>query len=119
MNDGRRLRGPGMRHVYLDYNATTPLASAAREAMLPFLGEHFGNPSSSHILGRAAQEAVQDAREHVAALLGCDCEEIVFTSSGTEANNLAILGTASRHVLSGGGHVVFSAIEHASVHEPA
>src|SRR4029078_4075959 len=108
-----------MRQLYFDYNATTPIAPSVREAMLPFLGEHFGNPSSSHAPGRAAHEAVEDAREHVAALLGCDCEEIVFTSGGTESNNLALLGTALRHGLTGGGHVVISAIEHPSIVEPA
>jgi cysteine desulfurase len=108
-----------MRPLYLDYNATTPIAPSAREAMLPFLGEHFGNPSSSHALGRAAMEAVEDARGHVASLLGADPEEIVFTSGGTECNNLALLGLALRGGRSAGGHLVITAIEHPSVVGPA
>ena len=108
-----------MRPLYLDYNATTPLAPSVREAMLPFLGEHYGNPSSRHSLGRAAMEAVEDARGQVASLLGADPEEVVFTGGGTESNNLAILGTALRSGHSAGGHVVISAIEHPSVVQPA
>jgi cysteine desulfurase len=108
-----------MRHIYLDYNATTPVAPSVQEAMLPFLAEHFGDPSCSHALGRACHEAVEDARGRVAGLLGCENEEIVFTSGGTEANNLAIKGV----MLAGGavadGHLVISALEHASVVEPA
>ena len=87
--------------------------------MLPFLAEHFGNPSSSHALGRAAHEAVEDARGHVAGLLGCDPDEIVFTSGGTESNNLALKGIAFRKGRAAGGHLVISAIEHPSVAEPA
>src|SRR5437879_11521181 len=68
-----------MRQLYFDYNATTPIAPSVQQTMLPFLAEQYGNPSSSHALGRAAHEAVEDAREHVAALLGCDPEELVFT----------------------------------------
>ena len=108
-----------MRHLYLDYNATTPIAPSVQEAMLPFLAERFGNPASSHVLGRACLEALEDARERVAALLGCDAEEILFTSGGTESNNLAIKGVALRGGRSAGGHLVISAIEHASVVEPA
>ena len=81
-----------MRQLYFDYNATTPIAPSVQQAMLPFLAEQYGNPSSSHALGRAAHEAVEDAREHLAALLGCDPEEIVFTGGGTESNNLALKG---------------------------
>src|SRR3954453_12526214 len=108
-----------MRQLYFDYNATTPIAPSVQQAMLPFLAEQYGNPSSSHALGRAAQEAVEDAREHLSALLGCDPEEIVFTSGGTESNNLPLKGLAFRHGLAGGGHLVISAIEHPSVTEPA
>lgn len=108
-----------MRALYLDHNATTPIAPSIREAMLPFLAEHFGNPSSSHALGRAALEAVEDARGQVANLLGADPEEVVFTSGGTESNNLALLGLALRGGRSAGGHLVISAIEHPSVVEPA
>lgn len=108
-----------MRTIYLDYNATTPVAPRVREAMLPFLGEHYGNPSSGHALGRACHEAVENARGRVAALLGAEPEEIVFTSGGTESNNLAIKGAAFRHGPAAGGHLVVSAIEHPAVIEPA
>ncbi|MCA9106883.1 MAG: aminotransferase class V-fold PLP-dependent enzyme, partial [Planctomycetales bacterium] len=74
-----------MRQIYLDYNASTPIAAAVQEAILPFLAEHYGNPSSGHALGRASQEALEDARGRVAALLRADCDELVFTSGGTEA----------------------------------
>ena len=79
--------------VYLDYNATTPILPAVVDAMLPFLREHFGNPSSRHRYGRIAHDAVARARGEVAALIGGDADEIIFTSGGTEANNLAIIGT--------------------------
>ncbi len=108
-----------MRSIYLDYNATTPIAPAVQEAMLPFLAEHFGNPSSDHALGRACHEAVEDARLRVAQLLGADRDEIVFTSGGTESNNLAIKGVALRHAPAASGHLVISAIEHPAVFEPA
>jgi cysteine desulfurase len=108
-----------MRQLYFDYNATTPLAPAVQQAMLPFLAEQFGNPSAVHGLGRAAQEAVEDAREHLSALLGCDPEELVFTAGGTESNNLALKGIAFQRSVPIGGHLVLSAIEHPSVAEPA
>jgi cysteine desulfurase len=108
-----------MRHLYLDYNNTTPIAPSVQEAMLPFLAEHYGDPSHSHPAGRACREAIEDARGQLAHLLGADAEEIVFTSGGTEANHLAILGTLLRHQPGAGGHLVLSAIEHASVSEPA
>ncbi len=108
-----------MRHLYFDYNATTPIAPSVQAAMSPLLAEHFGNPSSSHILGRAAAEAVEDARGQVALLLGCDPDEIVFTSGGTESNNLAIKGVMFGQSPAGGGHLVISAVEHPSVTEPA
>ena len=79
-----------MRRIYLDYNATTPILPEVREAMQPFLAEHFGNPSSDHSLGRACCEAISDAREQLAALIGADADEIIFTGGGTEANNAAI-----------------------------
>lgn len=81
--------------IYLDYNATTPLLPEVLDAMLPYLREHFGNPSSSHVFGRRARNAIERAREQVAALLACDCNEIVFASGGTEASNLAIRGAAA------------------------
>lgn len=108
-----------MRWIYLDYNATTPIAPSVQESMLPFLAERYGNPSSNHVLGRVCQEALEDARSQVASLLGADRDEIIFTSGGTEANNLAIKGVLLKHGRSGGGHLVLSAIEHAAVIEPA
>jgi cysteine desulfurase len=81
--------------IYLDHNATTPVAPEVLDAMLPYLRETFGNPSSDHPAGRAAARAVSAARAQVAALIGADPAEIVFTSGGTESNNLAIRGTAS------------------------
>ena len=83
-----------MKTVYLDHCATTPLHPDVLKAMLPFLRNSFGNPSSIHALGRNAREAVEDARGKVAALIGANASEIVFTSGGTEANNLAIQGIA-------------------------
>jgi len=108
-----------MRQLYFDYNATTPIAPAVQQAMLPFLAEQYGNPSSAHALGRAAHEAVEDAREYLSALLGCEPEEIVFTGGGTESNNLAFKGLAFHRGLTGGGHLVISAFEHPSVAGPA
>lgn len=81
------------RPIYLDHNATTPVLPEVVDAMLPFLREHFGNPSSAHGYGRIAKEAVARARSEVASLLGCDADEIIFTSGGTEASNLAIRGS--------------------------
>ena len=77
--------------VYLDYNATTPLLPEVVDAMLPYLREHFGNPSSDHAVGRRARTAVEESRAQVAMLLGCSPDEIIFTSRGTEANNLAFV----------------------------
>lgn len=108
-----------MRWLYLDYNATTPIAPSVQEAMLPFLAERYANPSSSHVLGRMCQEALEDARGQVASLLGADRDEIVFTSGGTEANNLAIKGVLLKFAPGGGGHLVISALEHEAVVEPA
>jgi cysteine desulfurase len=105
------------RPIYLDYNATTPVLPAVAEAMLPYLYEHFGNPSSGHPYGAAARGAVEKARRQVADLLGARPEEIVFTSGGSEANNTAILGVA-RLLRSRGRHVVTSAVEHPAVLEP-
>jgi cysteine desulfurase len=102
--------------IYLDYNATTPLLPEVVDAMLPFLGEKFGNPSSGHVYGLAAREAVEAARSEVAALLGCAPDEILFTSSGTEANNLAIRGLAGARP--GTRRVVTSVVEHPATVEP-
>jgi cysteine desulfurase len=102
--------------IYLDYNATTPVDPRVAEAMIPFLREHFGNPSSSHALGRRTRAAVEEARGQTAALLGADPAGIIFTSGGTEANNHAILGTALRDS-DRGRHIVTTAIEHPAVSE--
>jgi cysteine desulfurase len=103
-----------MRKVYLDNAATTPLLSEVSEAMIPYLGEVFGNPSSLHDWGDTAREAVEAARAQVAQLIGADAEEIIFTGSGTESNNFAIKGLALAQQTKG-KHVVVSAIEHFSV----
>jgi len=103
-----------MKRVYLDHIAATPLHPEAREAMRPFLGEVFGNPQSLHSAGREALEAVEAAREDVAALVGAQGSEIYFTSSGTEANNFAVKGLALGQQARG-RHIVVSAIEHSSV----
>ena len=100
--------------IYLDYNATTPLSAAAFRAMRPFLEEHFGNPSSVHAAGREARAAIDDARDRIAALLGAKPHEIIFTSGGTEANNLAIVGLARRHA-SKGKHIISNRAEHHAV----
>jgi cysteine desulfurase len=81
--------------VYLDYNATTPIDPRVLEAMLPFLTEHYGNPSSAHQYGRYSHAAIEQAREQVAALVGAHPSQVIFTSGGTEANNLALKGTAA------------------------
>ena len=103
-----------MRRVYLDNAATTPLLPEVREAMLPYLGEVFGNPSSLHDWGDTAREAVEAARAQVAQLIGANSEEIIFTGSGTESNNFAIKGLALAQQTKG-KHIVVSAIEHFSV----
>jgi len=106
--------------IYLDYNATTPLCEPARVAMLPFLQEKFGNASSVHAAGREARAAIDDARDRLAQLLGAKPHELIFTSGGTEANNLAILGlarsgaTRGKHLISAKTehHAVLNAVEH-------
>jgi cysteine desulfurase len=100
--------------VYLDYNATTPVDPRVAEAMEPYLRGHYGNPSSSHRMGREARRAVDRARSQVAACIGCDPDEVVFTSGGSESNNTAIQGLVAAR---GGGHVVTSAVEHPAVLE--
>lgn len=106
-----------MNPIYLDYNATTPVDPAVIDELLPLLRDVFGNPSSSHPFGRAAKEAVELARGRVAALLGCDRSEIVFTSGGTESDNQALIGTAFANSARG-KHIVTSAIEHPAVLNP-
>ncbi|WP_375756293.1 cysteine desulfurase family protein [Corallococcus exercitus] len=102
--------------IYLDHNATTPLFPEVVDAMLPYLREHFGNPSSGHVYGLRARSAVARAREQVAALLGCDADEVLFTSGGTEANNLAIRGVLE--ALGRERHVVTTRIEHPATAVP-
>src|ERR1700675_2703024 len=99
-----------MRRVYLDNNATTPVLPAVFEAMQAYFGEHFWNASSIHHHGQETRAAVERARESVAALLGCRASEVVFTSGGTEADNLAIFG-----ITRPGDHVITSSIEHHAV----
>jgi cysteine desulfurase len=103
-----------VRKVYLDHNATTPVHPEVAEAVAPFLSEMFGNPSSIHWAGRGVRKALEDARQEVAAFFGCQPLEIVFTSSGTESDNLAIKGIAYRKG-NAGKHIVTSAVEHPAV----
>ena len=105
-----------MNPVYLDYNATTPLLPEVVDAMLPFLRERFGNPSSGHAYGAPARRAIEIARDEVARLLGCAPDEILFTSGGTEANNLAIRGIAETRP--GARRIVTSVVEHPATAEP-
>jgi cysteine desulfurase len=100
--------------IYLDYNATTPIDPEVLEAMLPYLNEHFGNPSSSHGYGKLAKGAVDKAREQVAGLIGSEPDEIVFTSGGSESNNHAIIGTALANIKKG-KHIIASRVEHPSI----
>src|SRR4030042_6120876 len=103
--------------IYLDFNASTPIAPEVADAMKPFLSQHFGNPSSQHWAGIPAKEAVENARRQVAELLQCSPEEIVFTSGGSESNNHAIKGTffALREK---GNHIITTEIEHPAVLNP-
>lgn len=107
-----------MNRIYLDHNATTPVRAEALEAALPYMDRHFGNPSSVHWAGSEAREALEEAREDLALLVGAMPREIVFTSGGSESNNLALKG-----VLEAAGperrHLVITAVEHASVFESA
>jgi len=102
--------------IYLDYNATTPILEEVADAMKPYLYEHFGNPSSSHIYGQKTKKAIDKARKQVADLLNCSVDEIVFTSGGSESNNYAIKGYAfaNKHK---GNHIITSLIEHPAVLE--
>lgn len=110
--------------IYLDHNGTTPLLPEVVDAMLPYLREHFGNPSSGHVYGARARKAVEKAREQIAALLDCDPGEIIFTSGGTESSNLAIHGALEavlandpdRHPDRRG--IVTSVIEHPATEKP-
>jgi cysteine desulfurase len=109
-----------MEPIYLDYNATTPIDPAVVDAMLPYLREHFGNPSSTHALGRKAREAVDEARGQMAGLLGAEPDEVVFTSGGSEASNHALKGALFAEGGSPSGcHLIISAVEHPATVRPA
>jgi cysteine desulfurase len=103
--------------IYLDYNATTPIDPKVLESMLAYLQSNFGNPSSSHVYGQIPKEAVEKSREQVAALIGADIDEIIFTSGGTESDNHAIIGTALANKEKG-KHIITSILEHPAVLEP-
>ncbi|MCX7817158.1 MAG: cysteine desulfurase [Syntrophales bacterium] len=103
-----------MKPIYLDHCATTPLRREVWEAMVPFIKKHFGNPSSTHAFGKVTKNAIEESRYQVARLIGADAEEIIFTGSGTEANNLAIRGVVECQQ-NRGTHIITSAIEHPSV----
>ncbi len=107
-----------MRRVYLDHSATTPVDQEVAELIRIYYTEKYGNPSSVHSFGREVKNALEEARQQVAALIGARPEEITFTSGGTEADNLAILGTAEAR-RSKGKHLIVSAIEHHAVLETA
>lgn len=102
--------------IYFDYNATTPIDPQVAEIMLPFIHEHFGNPSSAHFYGKRTHEAIEKARQQIAWMLDCSTKEVVFTSGGTESNNHAIKGIAF-HRQEQGNHIITSAIEHPAVLE--
>ena len=104
-----------MQRVYLDNNATTPVLPEVLDAMRPYFGERFGNASSIHHHGQETRAAVERARESVADLLGCRPAEVVFTSGGTEADNLAIFGLVNAGLVRSGDHVITSTIEHHAV----
>ncbi|MCK5422104.1 MAG: IscS subfamily cysteine desulfurase [Deltaproteobacteria bacterium] len=105
-----------MKPIYLDYNATTPIDHEVAEVMKPYLEEFFGNPSSSHWYGIRAKKAIEIARSQVADLLGCQPDEIIFTSGGSESNNYAIKGVTFANRIKG-NHIITSAIEHPAVTE--
>lgn len=106
-----------MKPVYLDYNATTPLDPAVITAMRPYIEEHFGNPSSSHFFGRKGREAVEQARQEVASLLGCSAQEVLFTSGGSESNNMVLKGVAYTY-RNRGKHLITSQVEHPAILQP-
>jgi cysteine desulfurase len=107
-----------MKRIYMDHSATAPMAPQVLEAMLPYFSEKFGNASSLHSFGREAKEALEECREKVAGLLGADPEEVIFTSGGTESDNLALKGIAYRSREKGlGNHIITTAIEHPAILE--
>lgn len=104
-----------MKSIYLDHAATTPLRPEVLEAMLPYMTEHYGNPSSVHFFGRASKAAIDAARDSIAAHLQCSPREIIFTSGGTESDNLAVLGIALSGIKTGKRHVITTQIEHHAI----
>jgi cysteine desulfurase len=107
-----------MKRIYMDHSATTPLAPEVLQAMLPYFSEKFGNASSLHSFGREAKEALEESREKVAGLLEADAEEIIFTSGGTESDNLALKGIAYTSREKGlGNHIITTMIEHPAILE--
>lgn len=100
--------------IYLDYNATTPIAREVAEEMMPFIRDTFGNPSSTHPIGQKAKQALETARKQISGILGCDRSEIIFTSGGTESNNMALKGVAWT-LRKKGCHVITTRIEHPSI----
>lgn len=105
-----------MRWIYLDYNASTPVDPQVLDGMLPYLKQKYGNPSSSHGFGLACRTGIEQARERVAGLLGCEASDIIFTSGATESNNMVIKGVAAASPR--GSHIITSKIEHPAVLEP-
>src|SRR5919205_354245 len=106
-----------MEKIYLDYNASTPIAPEVAEAMKPLLDQFYGNPSALHWAGLPVKELLLKAREQVAELIGCSSREVIFTSGGSEANNLALKGFyfKNRHK---GNHIITSKIEHPAIMNP-
>lgn len=105
-----------MNPIYFDYNATTPIDPRVAEIMIPYVTDHFGNPSSGHIYGQKTKAAVDKARQQVAEMLGCSTNEIIFTSGGSESNNYAIKGVAAAYRKKG-KHIITSSVEHPAVTE--
>ncbi|MCK4715931.1 MAG: aminotransferase class V-fold PLP-dependent enzyme, partial [Candidatus Marinimicrobia bacterium] len=103
-----------MKPIYLDHNASTPLIPEVINAIMPFLKNHYGNPSSSHYYGQEGKKTIEYSREQLATLLNCSADEIIFTSGGSESNNMALKGIASRY---NSGHIVTSAVEHPAILE--
>jgi cysteine desulfurase len=103
-----------LKKIYFDHNATTPVSEEIFEAMVPYLSDEWGNPSSIHWAGRAPKKAIDEARENVSALLNCTPQEVIFTGSGSEGNNLAIKGTVFSRKAKG-NHIITTRVEHPSV----
>ncbi len=107
-----------MKKIYMDYAATTPVDPEVVQAILPYMNEQFGNPSSLHAFGQQASEATEEARENIASFFGAKASEIVFTSGGTESNNFALKGVAYANKKKG-NHIITLVIEHHAIISPA